>query len=64
MSTSQERFQYGAQPKSVFNITREKEKMRQTNFRVGDLKAGYESCYLKQFTAAPDALKNRVVVDK
>lgn len=38
--------------------------MRQTNFRVGELKAGYQSSYNRSFVAKPDAIKNRVVVDK
>jgi len=47
MSTSQERFRSDSDPKSLFDIIKEKEKMRQTNFKVGELKGGYDSCYLK-----------------
>ena len=43
---------------------KEKEKMRQTNFKVGELKGVYESCYLRQFVSHNDRLKDRKVVTK
>lgn len=64
MSTSQERFRFDSEPKARFNILKEKEKMRQTNFKVGELKGGYDSCYLRQFVSHNDAYKNRFVVNK
>ena len=48
MSTSQERFVFdNNRIYNRFNIAKEKEKMRQTNFKVGELKGGYDSCYLQ-----------------
>ena len=65
MSSSQERFLFdNDKVHNRFNITREKEKMRQTNFKVGELKGGYDSCYLRQFLRHDSALKNRFVVNK
>jgi len=65
MSTSQERFTFESKDvHNRFNIIKEKEKMRQTNFKVGELKGGYDSCYLRQFQRHDSALKNRFVVNK
>lgn len=38
--------------------------MRQTNFHMGSLKGGFESCYLKQFVSHNDKLKDRVFISK
>ena len=65
MSTSQERFTFESGiANRRFNISTEKEKMRQTNFKVGELKGGYDSCYNRQFVRNDSALKSRIFIGK